>query len=116
MKEKKFQSKGMAVFVLNEDYSYTFYIRDFDEIEIKMERHLDDIYDLIDGLEFLEDVKSKSIMDYDGEISEVFVDGYKSNLGLFYGNSFSQGNFLVNDKLWEEICKEHKVQVNWANK
>ena len=40
------------------------------------------IYDLIDGRDFLEQVDSECIMDYDGTLYDVFVDGYISNLGL----------------------------------
>ena len=73
------------------------------------------IYDLIDGKEFLESVKNYFFTDYDGHIVEVFVDGYKSNLGLATGD-LTQGKFLVSSKIWSDICDEFKVEVNWANK
>ena len=77
---------------------------------LKEEVQLDNTYmiaDLMDGIEFLEDVLDGSFMDYDGTLAEIFVDGYKSNLGLAAGG-IEQGKFLV--------CEEYKVEVNWANK
>ena len=72
-------------------------------------------YDIIDGEKFLEDVLNYSFIDYDGEINAIYVDGYKSNLGLCAGNLMS-GDFMVNEYLFREICKEHKVEVDWANR
>lgn len=74
-----------------------------------------DIYDLLSGEDFLEMVDSGYITDNDGILAEVFVDGYKSNLGL-YCKGFRQGNFLVDKEIWLGICKKHKIEVNWANK
>ena len=70
---------------------------------------------LIDGIDFLANVKHKDIMNYDGFIANVFVDGYKSNLGL-YTDTFSDGQFLVNEKLFAKICEKYKVEIDWANK
>lgn len=74
-----------------------------------------DIYDLIDGQEFLEFVQTGSFIDYDGYIKDVFVDGYKSNLGLATDN-LTSGDFLVDEKVWADICEVYKVEVNWVNK
>ena len=73
------------------------------------------IYDLFDGEKFLENVEDGCIIDYDGSISDVFVDGYVSNLGLATDN-LTQGKFLVDAEVWKDICDEFKVEVNWANK
>lgn len=73
------------------------------------------IYDLFDGKNFLENVLDGCIMDYDGSISDIFVDGYVSNLGLATDN-LTQGKFLVSAEVWSDICDEFKVEVNWANK
>ena len=74
-----------------------------------------DIYNLFDGKEFLKLAQEGSFIDYDGSISTVFVDGYISNLGLATDN-LTQGKFLVGAEVWEDICNEFKVEVNWANK
>ena len=73
------------------------------------------IYDLVDGEKFLEWVASGCIIDDDGSIANVFVDGYDSNLGLHH-KGLSDGGFLVDKDTFLSICKEHRVEVNWANK
>ena len=75
---------------------------------LKEEVQLDNTYmiaDLMDGIEFLEDVLDGSFMDYDGTLAEIFVDGYKSNLGLAAGG-IEQGKFLV-DEL--KICQDQNL-------
>lgn len=77
------------------------------------------IYDLIDGKDFVKMIKDGSIIDYDGTLANVFVDGYNSNLGLFGIDKqadFSQGGFTVSPEVWEKLCEEYKIEVNWANK
>ncbi len=74
-----------------------------------------DIYDLFEGKKFLQLVKEGCITDDDGHVADVFVDGYVSNLGLATDNLTSSG-FLVSEKVWLDICKSCKVEVNWANK
>lgn len=96
------------------------YIRDdtfYEEVVEHMYRHnfTKDIYDLFDGKEFLEQVEEGYLIDYDGSISGIFVDGYISNLGLSTHN-LTQGKFLVSAEMWFEICDEFKVEVNWVNK
>lgn len=73
------------------------------------------IRDIIEGEEFLSLVNSGDLTDYDGTISQIFVDGYSSNLGL-YNSRICQGGFLVDEKIFKEICQKHQVLVNWANK
>jgi len=72
-------------------------------------------YDIMSGIDFLESVLSGCITDYDGCIAQIFVDGYKSNLGLFTDNLID-GDFLVDEFTFRELCNEHDVKVNWANK
>ena len=72
-------------------------------------------YSLMSGSEFLSSVDSTCIIDDDGSISEVVVDGFISNLGLSH-KGFSQGEFLVTYDVWKYICSNHDVVVNWANK
>lgn len=72
-------------------------------------------YSLMSGSEFLSSVDSTCIIDDDGFLSEVLVDGFISNLGLSH-KGFSQGKFLVTYDVWKNICSNHDVVVNWANK
>lgn len=71
--------------------------------------------DLFSGKEFLEMVKSGVIIDDDGMLCNVYVNGFISNLGLSEGH-FNQGNFMVTAEVWEKICNKCDVVVDWANK
>ena len=84
-------------------------------IEMYRERLERLIYDLMSGKEFFEDVAGGGIIDYDGRIADVFVDGYVSNLGLSH-RGLNQGNFLLNGDAWLEYCDKFDIKVNWANK
>ena len=75
-----------------------------------------DCGDVFDGKEFLSDVRSGGIMDYDGFAGPFIVDGYSSNLGLFYPDGFVQGRFVVTEDMFEKICAEHDVKVVWHNR
>lgn len=84
-------------------------------IENKHTKRTVEEYDFIDGLEFLDSVRKGMFTDYDGEILEIIIDDYVSNLGLVE-EGFVSGDFLVDGNIFEEICKQYKVIVNWANK
>lgn len=106
-------SKGDIIYSLeSEDEVYTLRIETFED-----EYNQRFIHEccFMDGLEFLDAVKEGMFIDYDGFISEIIVDGYVSNLGLAEAGLCS-GKFLIGANLFEEICKEHEVIVNWANK
>ena len=129
----KYKAKGHVEFSLGKDgIEYRIYDRDYylkrekkyinddtfcEEMVEHMYRHnfTKDIYDLIDGKKFLEYVQEGYFIDYDGIIADIFVDGYISNLGLSTDN-LTKGKFLVTSEVWEDICDEFKVEVNWANK
>lgn len=131
--DKKYKSKGQILFRLSADgiqtqvfdkkYYIDRYLQFTYNTEMCSEMVADlynstfthPIYDLIDGKEFLNDVKSGCIMDYDGSIAQVFVDGYTANLGLATDN-LTSGGFLVDEEMWLEICDAYHVEVNWANK
>lgn len=71
--------------------------------------------DLMSGHEFYEDVDCGGIIDYDGMLGNVFVDGYKSNLGLCH-RGLCQGGFIVDGSTWLDLCDEFNVEVEWCNK
>lgn len=75
----------------------------------------DDVYDLIPGKEFLDSVKSACFIDYDGYIDSIYVDGYKTNLGLIC-KGLCSGSFLVNESIFKKLLSKHDVKVNWVNK
>lgn len=72
-------------------------------------------YSIMSGLDFLDDVDSDCIIDEDGSMCQVLVDGYLSNLGLSH-KGLCQGSFLVTETIWKDLCNEHDIVVNWANK
>ena len=71
--------------------------------------------DMMSGVEFYEDVDCGGIIDYDGILGDVFVNGYKSNLGLCH-RGLCQGYFIVDGDTWLDICDEFDVEVEWCNK
>lgn len=79
------------------------------------DQYVIDIYDLIDGSKFIDMVKSGSLIQSDGVIANILVDDYKSNLGIAMNNMID-GEFLVDEFTFRDICSKHNVKVNWANK
>ena len=71
--------------------------------------------DMMSGNEFYECVDGGGIIDYDGLLGEVYINGYKSNLGLFH-RDLCQGRFIVDGETWLDICDEFNVEVEWCNK
>lgn len=100
--------KSNLIFV--EDKKFEQYIKDNVE-----KRYTFEIFSLIPGSDFLDMIDNQCIIDNDGDLAAVFVDGYMSNLGLVH-KDFLQGNFLVDSDEWRKICSEHDIEVNWANK
>jgi hypothetical protein len=113
MDKKVYSPKGFILFVyvggdiryFKQDYPKD--MLDFYEVRI--------CGDLMSGKEFYDNVDDTSLIDYDGSMSDVFVDGYRSNLGLFH-KGLSQGRFLVDGPTWLDICEEFDVEVEWCNK
>lgn len=71
--------------------------------------------DLMTGKEFYEEVDCGGIIDYDGILGNVFVDGFESNLGLsHYG--LSQSGFMVDGNTWLRLRDEFDIMVEWCNK
>lgn len=125
MEEKKFNIKGTMLFALNENNEVIVkrikaedvlqaYSKDARE-DIRKWHFSKTIYDLIEGEEFAKMVESGCIINDDGTLANVFVDGFDSNLGLCE-IGFCQGSFIVTKDVFLEICKKHEVFVNWAGK
>lgn len=126
--KKTYQSKGFMSFQLDDDFDLAYQITTINDILSHYPEAMQDalkpgiidtftrpVYDLMPGDEFLDAVRSTCIMDDDGELADIFVDGFRTNLGL-NEDGFSQGRFLVSGKVFEQLCDEHEVLVNWANK
>lgn len=71
--------------------------------------------DMMSGKDFYECVDGGGIIDYDGSLRDVYVNGYKSNLGLCH-RGLCQGHFIVDGPTWLNICDEADVEVEWCNK
>lgn len=128
MEDKEYISKGFLRFyfmqdglaakkISREDYiSARFPMWKKEEYEMIVElRFTKSIATMIEGLSFINMIKSGCINSYDGNIEEIYVDGYLSNLGII-ADTFEDGQFLVTMDIFEEICREHEVLVNWSNK
>ena len=124
MKEKYYKAKGWKIFFYSEDDIYAIekdkeYYSTIHNKEIVNNLYEYDfkrsIYDLFTGEKFLKYVQDGSITNYDGHEADVFVDGFRSNLGLLHEN-IQVGGFLVDEDTWLSLCKEYQIEVNWANK
>ena len=132
MSKDKFEAKGLIIFFVSKndelftvefdkDY-YTEMYKQYGEIGKQMladkyERDFTfDIYYLISGKEFLDCVKCSGFTDYDGYIKDVYVDGFKSNVGLISDNLISGGDFYMDEDAWSKLCEDYDVKVNWVNK
>ena len=72
--------------------------------------------DVMSGKEFYKCVDGGGIIDYDGTLGGVYVNGYKSNLGLMH-KGVCQGHFIVDGQTWLDICEDFGcVEVEWCNK
>lgn len=116
--EKEYNAKGYLCFCLTE-HGLDYTIDEKEDILIQNDDIFSSftkkIYDIMNGERFFEYVDSGAIINNDGTLSEVFVDGYISNLGLCH-KGLRQGHFLVDAHTWLSLCKSHKIEVNWANK
>jgi len=113
MDKKTYSPKGALKFIYAEDtiqyvaWEYPEDMLDMYEVRI--------CGDLMSGKDFYECVNDGCIIDYDGCLGEVFVNGLKSNLGLHH-RGLSQGYFPVDGETWLEICENFDVEVEWCNK
>jgi hypothetical protein len=75
-----------------------------------------EVYDLMDGKEFIQDVENGCFTNDDGWINAIYVDGYKSNLGIAEGN-LQSGELLMDGESFRDLCEDfEEVKVDWVNK
>lgn len=117
MKESIKTTKGEIYFFVKNGYIEN-YVKEYTEDDkefVNLFPTKFTICDLMAGEEFADCVEDGGFIDSDGYISNIFVDDCKSNLGIWdYG--IHQGQFCVGLYDFRKLCKEHKVEVNWANK
>lgn len=129
MSEEKFKSKGSITFFIDDEGDISFIQRTIKQMAAEA-GHMTDknyieflqdttfaypIYDMMNINEFIECLEDGGITNYDGSIANIFVDGYKSNLGLCI-DGFIDGSFLVSKTIIKELASCHEIIVNWANK
>ena len=108
-----YKAKGEMIFIHSKDGGLVIKTRDYEDWE---EIFADKpIYSLMSGKKFVSFVDSGCIIDDDGSLANVFIDGYNSNLGLHH-KGLTDGKFLVDKNTFLDICKNYEVEVNWANK
>jgi len=109
--------KGEVYFFLKNGYIETFY-KEYTEKQksyVNLYRTEIEVEDLIDGETFAEYVEDGCFIDYDGSISQIFVDDYKSNLGI-WDKGIHQGEFCVGLYDFRRLCNQYKIEVDWVNK
>ena len=109
--------KGEVYFFLKNGYIETFY-KEYTEKQksyVNLYRTEIEVEDLIDGETFAEYVEDGCFIDYDGSISQIFVDDYKSNLGI-WDKGIHQGEFCIGLYDFRRLCNQYKIEVDWVNK
>lgn len=97
---------------LNDAGEHIIGLRQFASGECDTKAPVYDFGDLFNGMDFLNDARTGYIIEYDGTLGCVIVDGMASNIGLST-DSFSAGAFLLEESAYEKLCQEHKVEVLW---
>lgn len=114
--DKQYNSKGVVEFEvtqkINESVYYNLNFKD------KPCKESLNYCDIMSGKTFLNYVKRGMFTDYDGYVSNVFIDKYKTNIRLAdYGiEEYNEEyiNFIEDE--WIELCNSSKVEVLWVNK
>lgn len=70
---------------------------------------------LMNGSDFAHDVDAGCLIDYDGYVKNVFINGFKTNIRLSH-NGLSTDRFGVNKYIWDNLCRNNEVYVDWINK
>ena len=131
-KMEKYFAKGQVLFVQTKDglkenrYDRDYYMEEYkSRLGTATENYVNYLYDskftykvynLMSGKKFLKQVLEGYFMDGDGSICEIFIDGFKSNLGLFTDKLISGEGCLLDEDSWKKLCDIYNVEVNWANK
>jgi len=116
-KNQKKTIRGEIYFFLRNGYIEVD-IRDYseeDKLFINLYPTEYNIYDLMNGKDFADNVECGGFIDYDGSIAEIFVDDYKSNLGI-WDFGMHQGKFCVGLNDFRKLCDKYNIEVNWANR
>ena len=113
----RYRIKGYRIFAyVNGGLSYSDYTKEeFNKIFVDNTTSKVDTKELMSGTQFITDVNCNEIGNSDGYIENIYVDGYKTNLGVV-SKHLIQGAFLVDFETFGKICLEHDVKVHWISK
>lgn len=70
---------------------------------------------LMRGSDFAHDVDAGCLIDYDGYVQNVFINGFKTNIRLSH-NGLSTDRFGVSKYIWDNLCRDNEIYVDWVNK
>ena len=88
----------------------------FDVLEpLRSKLSIIDTTHLMRGSDFAHDVDAGCLIDYDGYVKNVFINGFKTNISLSH-NGLSNDRFGVNKYIWDNLCRNNEVYVDWINK
>lgn len=113
----KFRVKGYRLFAyLRGSIQYIDYTKEeFKQKFVDTTDNRVDTKELMNGTQFITDVNCNEIGNSDGYIENIYVDGYKTNLGIV-SKYLIQGAFLVDFETFGRICLEHDVKVHWVER
>lgn len=113
MNNEFFKSKGKLLFYYSENNEIVFITETYLEPERDCELII--VGDLMSGKDFYDEADRRCIINYDGTLGYVFVNGYESNLGLLH-EGLCQGDFIIDGNTWLKLCDEFDIVVEWCNK
>ena len=98
---------------------------EMDNLETIMKRHnlgknqatlliTDPMYTWCSGNEFIDLIEQNKIHNTICEI--IYVNGYRSNLGITTSENLYGSGFLVNPETFKELCNKYEILVNWSAK
>lgn len=88
----------------------------FDVLEpLRSKLSIIDTTHLMNGSDFAHDVDAGCLIDYDGYVKNVFINGFKTNIRLSH-NGISTDRFGVNKYIWNNLCRDNEIYVDWINK
>ena len=131
-KTETYIANGQMIFIQTKDglkeriCDREYYLNEFKkDLLVDAENYVNYIYDskftftttnLISGKKFLRLVLSERYNNDNGLITEIFVNGFKSNLGLITDKFVSGEGCLLDEDVWKDMCNKYNIEVNWKSK
>ena len=103
-------------------YDKNFLLKSFSGTDEEKEKQFDErftfaLHDIMDGKDFLKQVNDGYFTASDGYVTDIFVNGFRSNLAFYHDAYGHFGNgFLVDNQTFEKMCDTFDIEVNWKSK